>query len=154
MTRRAILASALGGSALLVAGCSSASIPVLSNPDPDDEVRGSVLVDELALIAAYDEVITANPSLAGQLRPLRDQHRDHVAAIGDDLDMPTPSSTPSRASVPRSDALRSLRRLESAATRQRIDASVAAAEPELAQLLARIGAAESGHVAYLSGDLA
>lgn len=151
LTRRALLASALGGSALVVAGCSTPTIPLLSTPDPDDEVRATVAASELALIAAYDQVITANPALADRLRPLRDQHRDHLAAVAEDLQLPTPGASQSRSPGDRGEGLRTLRRLEAAATRQRIDASVAAAEPELASLLARIGASESGHVAFLSG---
>lgn len=131
-------------------GCAASPLPLLT-PDPDDEVRATVAASELQLIAAYTAAIAAVPALGTRLRPLLDQHSQHLTAVSDGLDLP--SEAPSVSAPPAAQngaaAVRALRRLEAAAARQRTDACVAAADDDLAVLLGRIAASESGHVAAL-----
>lgn len=148
-SRRTILALGGGGVVALVAGCSAESIPILGPPDPDDELRRGVAASERELIAAYDAAIGAAGRSAGLLRTLRQQHVDHLTAITQDLDDAGPPAPSPSASAP-SVTPRTLRRLEAAATRQRIESCSAAGDADLAELLARIAASESGHVAALS----
>ncbi len=148
-SRRTLLALGGGGVVALVTGCSAASIPIIGPPDPDDELRRGVAASERDLIAAYDAAIGAAGRSAGLLRTLRQQHVDHLTAVTQDLDdagaaAVSPSAT-TGAVTPAA-----LRRLEAAATRQRIEACAAADDADLAELLARIAASESGHVAALS----
>ncbi len=152
LSRRLLLGGALSGAAVLATGCSPGSIPIISPPDPDDEVRRGVAESEQALIAAYDAALVALPALRARLQVLRDQHQAHLTAVTQDLDVasPAPSGSVTPARGGQTAALRSLRRLEARATKQRIDACVAADDPELAELLARIAASESGHVVALT----
>lgn len=146
--RRTALGLGAGAAAWLLTGCSSAPIPFIAS-DPDDDVRRSVAESERRLLAAYDAVLAALPALAPRLKVLRAQHADHLAAMGD-LPADSPGATPSPTVPPnRPAALRTLRRLESQAARQRTDAAVAASETDLVEVLARIAASEASHVAFL-----
>lgn len=156
LSRRLVLAGSLGGVAALATACSGGTIPLISPPDPDDEVRRTVAQSEQTLIAAYDAAITAMPVLGATLRPFRDQHQAHLTAVTADLELPdvAASGSPRAAGGGQAALIRELRRLEAGAVRQRIDACVAAEDAELAALFARIGASESGHVAALTGGMA
>lgn len=156
VTRRLVLGAAVGGALAGLTGCSSGTISIISPADPDDELRRAVAQSEQLLLASYDTTIAAFPTLATRLRVLRDQHQAHLTAVAQDLDLAAPASV-SPGTQPaggQSAAIRALRRLEAGAARQRIESCTAAEAPELAELLARIGASESGHVAALSGGLA
>lgn len=154
MTRRLLLGGAAAGLVVGVTGCSAGSIPLISAPDPDDEVRRGVAESERLLIAAYDSAIAAAPALAGRLQGLRDQHQAHLTAVSTGLDPATlPSTSASGSPTAAATGIRNLRRLEAAAAKQRIDACAAATATDLAELLARIGASEAGHVAALSGGV-
>lgn len=152
VTRRLLLGGTAAGLIVGAAGCSGSSLPLISAPDPDDEVRLGVARSEQALIAAYDAAIAATPAAAEQLRTFRDQHQAHFTAVSEGLD--PAALTPASASPGRSaTGLRGLRRMEVAAARQRIEACTAATAGDLAELLARIAASESGHAAALSGPV-
>ncbi len=154
LTRRLALGLGAGTAAWLMTGCSGGSIPFIAPADPDDEVRQAVAVSEQELLAAYDAVIAALPALGPRLKPLRAQHAEHLAAMAP-TDVasasPAPGGSPSVAPN-RPAALRTLRRLESRAVRQRTNAAVQAADSELVEVLARIAASEAAHVAFL-GDV-
>lgn len=149
--RRLVLGGALAGLATGLTACSGTSLPIIGPADPDDQLRRSVAQSEIALIAAYDAAIAAFPTLAQRLGDFRDQHQAHLTAVSLNLDVGTASSpaSPTRAPGGAASAVRSLRRLEAAAARDRIDACGAAADSDLAELLGRIAASESGHVAAL-----
>ena len=156
VTRRLVLGGTAAGLIVGIAGCSGSSLPLISAPDPDDEVRLGVARSEQALVAAYDAAIAATPAAADQLRTFRDQHQAHFTAVSEGLDPAalTPASSPASASPGKSPTgLRGLRRMEVAAARQRIEACTAATAGDLAELLARIAASESGHAAALSGPV-
>ncbi len=147
LSRRALLGGAAVGATAVLAGCAPSAIPIIGAPDPDDEVRRGVALSEQELLAAYDAAIAAGTGSTELLRSIRDQHAAHLAAVSDGLDIPVLAS-PSPAPGQRP-SLRQLRRLEARAVPQRIKACTAAGDADLAELIARIGASESGHVAAL-----
>ena len=65
---------------MLLAACSSDGGE--QTPDADDAVRSDVSASEQRLLARYDATIAAFPALAGKLQPIRDQHAEHLAAMG------------------------------------------------------------------------
>lgn len=152
-SRRTVLALGGGGALALIAGCSVDSLPIVGPPDPDDELRSAVAASEQELIAAYDAAIAAGRDGGALLRTLRQQHVEHLAAVTGDPSLSTATEQPltSAAATPTTPPTSAaLRRLEAAATRQRIKAVSAAGHADLAELFARIAASESGHVAALS----
>lgn len=129
----------------LLAGCSASAILL---PDPDDSVRSDVAASERNLIAAYTSAISAYPKLAAVLGPLRDQHRDHLNAVGgtaDELPGPSNSSTGAKA------ALSALTAAELVAARERVAQCVAAQAKDLAWTLSLIGSSEAQHAVALAG---
>lgn len=153
LTRRLVLGGGAAGALAFLSGCSSGSLPIISATDPDEQLRRAVAQSEQLLLTAYDTTLTAFPVLAGRLSVLRDQHQAHLTAVAHDLDLAAPTaSTPGAPPAGgQTGAVRTLRRLEASAARQRIEACTAAEAADLAELLARIAASESGHVAALSG---
>ncbi|MFN8126098.1 MAG: hypothetical protein U0R64_06290 [Candidatus Nanopelagicales bacterium] len=149
--RRTVLGLGVGATAGVLTACSSGSLPFIASVDPDDEVQAGVAAGEQELLAAYDAVISRQPGLATRLRPIRDQHAQHLAAMATTPPLSSPSASTSPMPAQQAAALRTLRRLESRAVRQRTDAAVAAGDADLTELLTRIAASESGHVAALSG---
>jgi hypothetical protein len=120
-----------------------ASTPAPITPGLVDEVS----TDEAALIARYDVAIAAFPDapVTATLSAIRDQHADHLAALGGSA---APASAPSPpASV--AAAITDLIGAERAAAKARVDSCVAAGDPELARLLTMIGASEAAHVPAL-----
>ncbi|MEV0494581.1 hypothetical protein [Streptomyces atratus] len=134
------------------------------------------------LLARYEQVVTAHPSTAAGLAPLRDAVRAHMEALSPGADKtvrtgagettgtaalrgadrapaasgsPTPSGSPPVSSSPAADAKTAVKEL-AAAERRTADAHTATlltAPPELARLLASIAAADAAH-AYLLTELA
>ncbi len=154
--RRLVLGAAAGGAVAALTGCSSGSLPLISPADPDDQLRRAVAQSEQLLLTAYDTTMAAFPELTNRLRLLRDQHQAHLTAVSDGLDLgsPSPAAPGTAPGGGATGAVRTLRRLEAAAVKQRIQACTAAEAVELAELLARIGASESAHVAALRGGAA
>lgn len=146
LTRRHLLLGAVTGPALVyVAGCSDESEPVSLAADP---VRLEALGAELDLIAVYQATIAARPDLASVLTVILDQHREHARALEvTEADAPTPAPRAPAAALD----LGGLRELERRAAGLRAGACVRAGNPELARLLALIGASEAQHVAVLAG---
>lgn len=146
VTRRHLLLGTLTGVALAsVVGCSDEAQPVSLAADP---VRLEALGAELDLIAVYEASIAAQPELAPTLLVIADQHREHARALQvQDAEAPTPAPRGTAEALD----LNGLRELERRAAGLRAGACVRAANPELASLLALIGASEAQHVAVLAG---
>ena len=126
--------------------------------------------DEKALLAAYDDAMTANPELAALLGPLRADHVKHLLALvpGAPTSGAPTSSTPSlKPSVPpappssaststalaspsASPVLDRLGSLEHNAAAARVD-DVMSSSGSLARLVASIGGCEAAHAALLQG---
>lgn len=151
--RRTLLSATIGGSAILLSGCASSDLPIIGRHDPDDDLRMSTATSELDLIEAYGIVAARYKRFAPQLNVLREQHERHLQSLLEGLDQQPPASTaPAPDMRTRAAALRSLRRMESGAARQRAQACVDAEAAEVIEMMARIGAAEAAHVAAL-GEL-
>lgn len=148
-SRRGLL---LGGAAALgvgLSGCSNPHVPIIGLPDADDEHRLSTARSEQDLIALYSAVIATNPGLARELKPIREQHMEHLEAVTGDMDIPGSSNVPTPVKGSRSEALKRLVRAERSAAKARTEAAVAADDGDLARLLAQIGSSESAHRALL-----
>ncbi len=145
-TRRQVLqVSAVAPLAVLAACSSDGQTPVT---DADDSVRAQVGASENDLIRRYDATIAAFPAVALRLQPLRDQHAEHMSAVGgpdqaSDLLGPVIPQTQAAAVSELADAERD------AATARRAS-SVEATSPDLIWNLALIATSESQHAATLT----
>lgn len=155
LTRReGLLALGLLASVGLAAGCSGSGEPppgsATATPLPED-LAAEVAAEESALIAAYDAALAAAPGLGDEatalLTLIRDQHAQHLEALGGAAEPPPPSGSPPVATG--AAAIASLIAAERAAARSRIRACVAADDADLARLLTFIGASEASHVPAL-----
>jgi hypothetical protein len=157
--RRVVLAAAVS-LPLVATGCSKGvgGLGTPPSPLPDVTILRDAIAGETLMISRYGAVMTAVPDLAGSLRPLLDQHREHLARLRARLIEPhasgqprhSPSASSPGAQVPgTSTAARAyLRRAEQAAA-QTLLAALTAAPPSLAQLLASIAASEASHAVLL-----
>lgn len=107
------------------------------------------------LLAGYDEVLSAHPTLRSRLAPLREATALHVAALAPAgaTPAPPPSPVPSGSAVAQkvpADPAAALGRLAALASRTATAHTTAlvTAPPELARLLASVAAAGAVH-AYL-----
>ncbi|CAN5650267.1 hypothetical protein BH24ACT13_BH24ACT13_11600 [soil metagenome] len=173
VTRRQLLG---GGLAALVAGCTRADAPDLGEgprrtlppssspypsssrtpatppvgqqpaPDPDAALRRRMVQEERSLLARYAATADRHPKTAALLAPLAVHHEAHLAAVIDVPGAPPDRRVrvPGRAPA----ALRSLAAIEAAAASSRATAADKA-QPELARLLASIGACEASHAVLL-----
>lgn len=121
-------------------GCSSDTATDESTPAVPDAQQA----DEIALIEAYEAAIAADPTGIEILTRIRDEHAEHLRALGWQAVSATPSSS-ARPRVGKAALLRAERR----AARQRADGARDAADAEQAQILALIAASESQHVVTL-----
>lgn len=146
LTRRRLLLAAGAAAALGAAGCSSTSEGTDATGAADaDVLLADVATDEQGLIARYDAAIAAFPGMAAPLRAIRDQHADHLAALGT-----RPRAVPSAGAPATPDgAIAGLRDAERQAARARRAACVAADDTQVARLLALIAASEASHVPAL-----
>ncbi len=152
-TRRAVLAT---GAVLALSGClpggdDAAPAP----PDPDLVLRRRAAREVGTLVAAYAAVGAAFPGPAtADLGALAAEHQAHVAALrGPTSPSPRPTTAPSASPTPAVPATlpaarRWLADLERAAARRRTTEALRAG-PDLARLLAAVGASESAHAALL-----
>ncbi|MFD7713430.1 hypothetical protein [Streptomyces sp. NPDC059786] len=167
--RRTLLASAAG--ALALAGCSSPDSSGGESPSAGDRARARAARDSETLAARYAAVITAHPSLAQRLRPLRAETVRHAKALaagvrasaspspspspsGSATSPPgSPSASPSASAVPASekDALSELVTAERALADQRAK-TLLDVPGELARLLASVAAAGAAHAYLLTKD--
>jgi hypothetical protein len=163
-TRRAVLAAAAGLPLLAVSGCKG--VGALAAPPaqaPDVAVLRSAIAAEEVMIARYDAVMTRSASLAARLRPLRGEHRLHLAQLRSRLIVPpassaaaSPSPSPSGQSpagpgsgpAGTAAAISYLQAAEHAAATTLLR-QLAAVSPSLAQLMASVAASEATHVTAL-----
>lgn len=141
--------------ALLLAGCTDGPPPTPEPVDPDDALREAAAGRERALLAAYDATLTAHPSLAVRLTPLRAHHAEHLAALTGPLpSSASPSVSPSAppataAPATPAAALQSLAAAERAAGAAHAQDCLAASRP-LAAVLASLSASELSHPVALA----
>ncbi|MFF8428756.1 hypothetical protein ACF07Y_27020 [Streptomyces sp. NPDC016566] len=158
--RRTLFASAAG--AALLAGCSvdPGSGDSGDSPSATERARARAAEDSAGLLARYDAVLTAHPTLTERLRPLRAEVAAHVRAFGGAAATGSPSPTatgsPSPAAstatpqaVPATEkgALADLAAAERALADRRTKALLDV-PGELARLMASVAAAGAAH-AYL-----
>lgn len=145
-TRRQVLQVAAVAPLATLAACSSSDQTQVT--DADDAVRAEVGTGENELIKRYDATIAAYPSLAGQLRPIRDQHGEHLAAVGGS-DAPVDLKgvvVPKTAAA----AVNELAAAERSAANARRASCVKATGSELVWDLTLIATSESQHAAALA----
>lgn len=135
----------------VASACTSDVLPFASQPPPTPDAQQNA---EIALVAAYDAAIAGlgggagAEALAATYQRIRDQHAEHVRAMG--WEQTLPEATP--ASSPRSPSRRQLIAKEQAALRRHTRNAGAAGEAgdgEQAQILALIAASEAQHVVTL-----
>lgn len=156
LTRRAALLS--GGLSLgagLLTACTSRTRPrATPRPvDPDTALRDAAVARELALLAAYDDLLATSPALAPRLGALRAEHEEHLRALGQAPPSPTPSSPAasppsSPPSSPLPGGLVRLRALERSTAEAHAAAALTASR-RLAPALASLAASEASHAAVL-----
>ena len=156
LTRRQALVGglALVGAAGALAACSSnpsseggtSSAIASTAPDP-------TVLDEQQLIDRYEATIAAFPALAATLTPIRDQHAEHLTALGGaPAAAPSPAVTAGAglsAAQTSKAAVGALIDAERTAMRERLAACVAATTPERARVLAYVAASEGSHIPAL-----
>jgi hypothetical protein len=146
------------GTLLTISACLPGADPEPERPDPDLRLRRRAAADVRDLVAAYAAVVTAFPQGGAQqlatLRAFAAEHQAHVGAL--EGPPPTtssgsPAATPAPPAVPSSLAasLGWLAGLERAAATRRTRQSLRAG-PDLARLLAAVGACETTHAAMLA----
>ena len=156
-------------------GKDSAAATASRSPLASDVVVARVAGDERALIAAYDDAMSAHPGLASRLAALRADHADHLDGLlpgaaaslaaspappplpGTPTTCCTASTMPGSALTPSGPASSSaalasvtahLASLEHSAAAARVD-DLAASPGSLARVLASIGGCEASHEALL-----
>ena len=167
LPRRAVLAgAAVLGATGLAAGLSACSPDRASPPpppDPDVVLRLKVAGEVRSLLAAYAAVIATHPATGARLRPFAAETRAHDRALSGPpgaLATPSPrtastgtragsSPTPSPVPTTPAGALAWLAGLERAAAVRR-RRQLLPAGPDLARLLASIGASEATHAALIA----
>jgi hypothetical protein len=152
-SRRSVLRAALGGVA--------AAVPLVGCDDPEPASREQKGPDPLsqfyrdtaALLARFEAAISAVPSLADRLAPLRDDHRAHLDAlareIGPGLDNPSAPPTATGAPTDAATALTSLLAAEKEAAAA-ARAACLTAPSYRAALLGSIAAARASHAEVLT----
>lgn len=131
-----LASAAVGGTA-----CSQDQVaPSTPLPTPDAQQA-----DELALIAVYDQAIAGAQGRAlAEYRRIRDEHAQHLRALG--WIQPAPTASARSAGRP---TRRQLRAAERQAARLRGIAAMDEADTDRAQILALIAASESQHAVSL-----
>ena len=161
-TRRSVLAAA-ASLPVVAAGCSKGigALGTPPRPSPDVAVVRDAIDAETSMIARYNAVLTAVPALAGSLRPLLQQHHEHLARLRARLIEPRASSraedTSSATAIPAPPpapgtpaAAQNYLRLAEQAAASTLLGKITAAPPSLAQLLASIAASEATHALLLA----
>jgi len=146
-SRRDLLrALAAVGAAGVLAGCG-----LLATPEPDPDPLLGLLTETQALLAAYDQVIAADPQNAAKLQPVRETHTAHLAALTAMISPPGVQSSPSASASAATSAasVADLKKAESTAAKSAYDACLATTAAR-ATLLGEIAAARATHVAVLS----
>ena len=150
-TRRWILGAVAGLGAAGMAGCGLLDDDP-APPAPPDPLQ-PLLDEALALAAAYDRAVVAQPGLAVRLTPLADDHRAHVTELARVIGRTPPSaSTPASGagtpSAPAAQTIADLRAAERAAQRTAV-AACEQAPAERAALVGSIAACRATHAEAL-----
>jgi hypothetical protein len=88
-----LVATAVSLPLLAVSGCKGVgALAAPPSPAPDVAVLRSAIAAEEVMIARYDAVMTRSASLAEGLRPLRAEHRQHLAQLRSRLIVPPGSA--------------------------------------------------------------
>jgi hypothetical protein len=167
-TRRAMLAATAASLPLLaVSGCKGVgALATPPRPAPDVAVLRAAIAAEEIMIARYDAVIARSAGLAASLRPLRAEHRAHLAQLRSRLIVPPgsaaaaarspspspsgqPPQSPSGVPAGHAAAISFLQAAERAAAADLLR-RLAAVPPSLAQLMASVAASEATHVDALA----
>jgi len=161
-TRRTVLAAA-GLLPVVAAGCGKGigALGTPPRPSPDVAVVRDAIDAETFMIARYNAVLTAVPALAGSLRPLLQQHHEHLARLrarliepragGEPEHTPSAAATPARPQAPGTPAAaQNYLRLAEQAAASTLLGKITTAPPSLAQLLASIAASEATHALLLA----
>jgi hypothetical protein len=161
-TRRSVLAAA-ASLPLVAAGCSKGigALGTPPRPSPDVAVLRDAIDGETLMISRYNAVLTAVPALAGSLRPLLQQHHEHLARLRARLIEPrggsqpqhTPSAAAATAGPPAPGtpaAAQNYLRLAEQTAASTLLGKITTVPPSLAQLLASIAASEATHALLLT----
>ncbi|WP_433511233.1 hypothetical protein ACQP2T_46515 [Nonomuraea sp. CA-143628] len=147
LSRRAVLAG--GAAAAALSGCDASDTPQPSptpSEDPERVLLRQLIADKEHTIALYSALIAGG---ATKLTPFRDRHQAHLDELRKRLPSGSSSSpapkTPAPAPKTSVSRLREAER-RSAALRVR---QLAGVSPQLAQLIASIGACEAAHALAL-----
>lgn len=156
VTRRRVLSSAVaipafGIAATTLAACGNdepapeaIEIEPSAAPEPDE-----TLLDELALIGAYEGTITVYDELRGSLSAIADQHRAHARELGaTEAELAAVEPIPPNAGNAKQ-AIANLITRERNSGGQRSDAAASSDDPERIRALTFIAASESSHVPEL-----
>lgn len=144
-TRRTVLQVAAVAPLAVLAACGSDGG---ATANADDAVRQAVASSEQSLIGLYDATIAAFPALADKLQPLRDQHSEHLAAMGGQptsSDQPSPTVAKSAAA-----AVQALTTAERKAATERTSSAEKANGGDLIWSLALIATSEAQHSVQLT----
>jgi hypothetical protein len=152
--RQGLFALALATTGAAIAACSSPSTPAPPTAPPSSATPQSETIRlEQELISKYDVAIAGVPTIAAALTALRDQHVDHITALGGTA---STASAPAGAvagfpgpSAGQSAIIQALLEAERVAATERIEACVAATDATLARILTFIAASESSHLPAL-----
>ena len=174
-TRRAVLAAgAVCLPMLAVSGCKGVgALAAPPRPAPDVAILRAAIAAEELMIARYDAVVRGSGQLAAVLRPLRAEHRAHLAQLRSRLIVPPAAAAapalvgasgrgssdagsgsashgePADVPAGRAAAISFLQGAERAAAATLLR-KLPAVSPSLAQLMASVAASEATHVAALA----
>jgi hypothetical protein len=145
--RRRLLGAAAGTATTALAGCGPSHHEPA--PHPSTDVLRPLLDEAVALVAAYDRAVLAQPGLGARLTPLAADHRAHAAEIARLIGTSVPSAAPSAgASANPGDVLTRLRSAEQAAQRTAATVCIRAAGGR-ATLAGSIAACRATHAEAL-----
>jgi hypothetical protein len=150
-TRRRVLGGTAGAtlSMTALAGCG----PFVNGPEPDKaaDPLQPVLDEALALAAAYDRAVVAQPGLGTRLTPLAADHRAHATELANVIGEKVPSVAPSVPPAPASDAAGTVAGLRNAeqAAQKTAAAACRQAPAARAALVGSIAACRATHAEAL-----
>ncbi len=146
-----IAVPAMGAAATALAACGGddptpQAIEIEPSKPPEQD---PTLLDELALIGAYEGTIAVHSELRGTLTTIAEQHRAHARALGATAeDLAAIEPIPPQAANAK-EAVANLIKRERNAAQQRAQAAEQASEPDRIRALTFIAASESSHVPEL-----